>query len=98
MCRIKGFRPNEPVDVVIRPEDIYIVPNGQGKLSGTVESVLFKGMLNEVIVETVPGTHVTVNMHITSESANQNDDGHIHISGNSFYLDKEEWKALKKKI
>ena len=96
-CIDKGFRTNEPVDVVIRPEDINLVPYNQGKLNGTVESVLFKGMLNEVIVETVPGTHVTVNMHITEESANQVDDGHIHISGNSFYLDVEDMEGIEEK-
>ncbi len=96
-CVDKGFRPNEPVDIVIRPEDISLVPAGKGKLNGTVESVLFKGMLNEVIVETVPGTHVTVNMHITDESANQKDDGHIHISGNSFYLDVVDMEGIEDK-
>ncbi len=96
-CIDKGFRTNEPVDVVIRPEDINLVPYNQGKLNGTVESVLFKGMLNEVIVETVPGTHVTVNMHITEERANQVDDGHIHISGNSFYLDVEDMEGIEEK-
>ncbi len=96
-CIDKGFKANEPVDVVIRPEDIDIVPHNQGKLNGTVESVLFKGMLYEMMVETVPGTHVTVNMHITEESANQVDDGHIHISGNSFYLDKEDMEGIEEK-
>lgn len=96
-CVDKGFRPNEPVDVVIRPEDIELVPYGQGKLNGTVESVLFKGMLNEVIVETVPGTNVTVQMHVTEESANQKDDGHTHISANSFYLDLEDMEGIEEK-
>ncbi|MDE5758125.1 MAG: TOBE domain-containing protein, partial [Allobaculum sp.] len=96
-CVDKGFRPNEPVDVVIRPEDIELVPYDQGKLKGTVESVLFKGMLNEVIVETVPGTNVTVQMHVTEESANQKDDGHTHISANSFYLDLEDMEGIEEK-
>ncbi|WP_288339078.1 ABC transporter ATP-binding protein [uncultured Allobaculum sp.] len=96
-CVDKGFKPGEAVDVVIRPEDIDIVPVGQGKLTGTVESVLFKGMLYEMMVETVPGTHVTVNMHITTEDANQKDDGHIHISGNSFYLDVEDMEGIEEK-
>ena len=59
-CVDVGFKENEPVDVVIRPEDIDIVPVDQGKMTGTVESVLFKGVHYEVMVETVPGTHVTV--------------------------------------
>ena len=43
-CVDKGFAPNEPVDVVIRPEDIDIVPVDQGQLVGTVTNVTFKGM------------------------------------------------------
>ena len=43
-CVDQGFAPNEPVDVVIRPEDIDIVPVEQGQLAGTVTNVTFKGM------------------------------------------------------
>lgn len=96
-CVDVGFKPNEPVDVVIRPEDIDIVPADQGKLSGTVESVLFKGMLYETMVETVPGTHVTVNMTVTEDSANEVSDGHIHISANNFFLDVEDMKDIEEK-
>ena len=46
-----GFEPNEPVDVVIRPEDIDIVPVEQGQLTGTVTSVTFKGMQYDIIVD-----------------------------------------------
>ena len=41
----------EPVDVVIRPEDVDIVPEGQGQLKGTVTSVTFKGMQYDIIVD-----------------------------------------------
>lgn len=50
-CLDKGFAPNEPVDVVIRPEDIDIVPAEQGQLVGTVTSVTFKGMMYDIIVD-----------------------------------------------
>lgn len=50
-CLDKGFAPNEPVDVVIRPEDIDIVPPEQGQLVGTVTSVTFKGMMYDIIVD-----------------------------------------------
>ena len=53
-CVDVGFKPNEPVDVVIRPEDIDIVDVDQGKMTGTIESVLFKGVHYEIMVETVP--------------------------------------------
>ncbi len=50
-CVDKGFQPNESVDVVIRPEDIDIVPVEQGHLVGTVTSVTFKGLNYDIIVE-----------------------------------------------
>ena len=50
-CLDSGFSPNEPVDVVIRPEDIDIVPVEQGQLTGTVTEVTFKGMHYDIIVD-----------------------------------------------
>ena len=94
-CVDVGFKENELVDVIIRPEDIDIVPIGQGKMTGTVESVLFKGVHYEVMVETVPGTHVTVNMHVNNNESNIVSNGDVQISANDFYLDMEdmeEWE------
>ena len=50
-CLDGGFAENEPVDVVIRPEDIDIVPVEQGQLTGTVTNVTFKGMQYDIIVD-----------------------------------------------
>ena len=50
-CVDVGFAENEPVDVVIRPEDIDIVPVEQGQLIGTVTNVTFKGMQYDIIVD-----------------------------------------------
>ena len=50
-CLDKGFETNEPVDVVIRPEDIDIVPKEQGHLTGTVTAITFKGLNYDIIVE-----------------------------------------------
>ena len=86
-CVDVGFKENEPVDVVIRPEDIDIVDIEKGKMTGTVESVLFKGVHYEVMVETVPGTHVTVNMHVKKDEDVVSADGKEKISANDFYLD-----------
>lgn len=46
----KGFEKNQPVDVVIRPEDIEIVPVDQGMISGVVKEITFKGVHWEMIV------------------------------------------------
>lgn len=51
-CVDYGFKDNENVDVVIRPEDIDIVDVEMGKLEGVVKSILFKGVHWEIIVET----------------------------------------------
>jgi len=50
-CLDKGFEVNEPVDVVIRPEDVDIVPTEKGMISGVVTSIVFKGVHYEIIVD-----------------------------------------------
>ena len=50
-CLDKGFEKDEPVDVVIRPEDVDIVPEDHGQLKGTVTSVTFKGVHYDTIVD-----------------------------------------------
>ena len=50
-CEDAGFAPNEKVDVVVRPEDIDIVPIDQAMLTGEVTSVTFKGDYYEIIVD-----------------------------------------------
>ena len=50
-CVDKGFAQNESVDVVIRPEDVDVVPVEKGMLSGRVTGVTFKGDYYEIIVD-----------------------------------------------
>ncbi len=50
-CLDHGFMKNEPVDVVVRPEDVDVVAPEQGMLTGTVTSVTFKGVHWEIIVD-----------------------------------------------
>lgn len=50
-CVDKGFDPKEPVDVVVRPEDVDIVPVEKGMLRGKVTSIIFKGVHWEIIVD-----------------------------------------------
>ena len=51
-CVDKGFKHNEEVEVVIRPEDINIVKPKEAKVKGVVKSIIFKGVHHEIIVET----------------------------------------------
>ena len=50
-CLDRGFAKKEPVDVVIRPEDVDVVPIEKGMLRGHVTQVTFKGVHYEVIVD-----------------------------------------------
>ena len=50
-CLDKGFARNEPVDVVIRPEDIDIVPPDGNHLTATVTNVIFKGIFYDTFVD-----------------------------------------------
>ena len=50
-CLDTGFDKNEPVDVVVRPEDVDVVPTDKGMLTGTVTAVTFKGVHYEIIVD-----------------------------------------------
>ena len=62
-CVDSGFGESAPVDVVVRPEDIMLVGEDIGQISGVVKSVLFKGVHYEMMIdtgETVFKVHSTV--------------------------------------
>ena len=50
-CVDRGFAYNEPVQVVVRPEDVAIVPPSTGMLTGLVRDVIFKGVHFEMHVD-----------------------------------------------
>ena len=50
-CVDKGFGKDTPVDVVIRPEDVKLIPADDAKITGIVESVTFKGVHYEMVIE-----------------------------------------------
>ena len=55
-CVDSGFGENTAVDVVVRPEDIYILANPEnGDFTGVVKSCIFKGVHYEMFVETDKG-------------------------------------------
>ncbi|MBO4412291.1 MAG: ABC transporter ATP-binding protein [Lachnospiraceae bacterium] len=54
-CVDKGFGINKAVDVVIRPEDVNLVPEGQGSIDGVVTHMIFKGVHYEMEVTTPNG-------------------------------------------
>ncbi len=62
-CVDTGFEKDEPVDIVVRPEDVMIVGEDVGQLAGDVTSVIFKGVHYEMMVDT--GTY-TWKVHSTT--------------------------------
>ena len=62
-CVDEGFGENVPVDVVIRPEDIYIIAKADtagAMLHGRVSSCIFKGVHYEMIVQLANGYELMV--------------------------------------
>ncbi|MBE5747062.1 MAG: ABC transporter ATP-binding protein [Clostridiales bacterium] len=50
-CLDGGFEKDEPVDVVVRPEDVIITTPEEGTLKGKVTSVIFKGIHYQILVQ-----------------------------------------------
>ena len=50
-CVDSGFGTNAPVDVVVRPEDIMLVGEDVGQMTGVIRSVLFKGVHYEMMID-----------------------------------------------
>ena len=60
-CIDKGFEPNAPIDVVIRPEDVVLHKEpSDGQWTGRVTSCIFKGIHYEMLVQTPDGYEIQV--------------------------------------
>ena len=89
-CEDTGFRQNEPVDVLIRPEDLTVVKPRDGVLRGEVKNVVFKGVHYELMVETKTGTRKTVQMNVVTQHDITNPQAGEKISANDFYVDSDD--------
>ncbi|MCT4633782.1 MAG: ABC transporter ATP-binding protein [Firmicutes bacterium] len=81
-CVDKGFKENQKVDVVIRPEDITIVDKEEGLFQGLVKSIVFKGVHYEILVESMGALwmiHSTDMPELESRVAMTWDPEDIHI-------------------
>ena len=89
-CLDSGFESGEQVDVVVRPEDVDVVPTDKGMLVGTVTGVTFKGDYYEIIVDVkgfkwmletsdFVGVDSVIGLHIEPDA--------IHIMKKSEYSD-----------
>ncbi len=93
-CVDYDFKENEPVDVVIRPEDIEIKKKGRGKMNGQVISVMFKGVHYEVIVETKRGAAKTITLHVLGNQDVFNETANEKMSASDFSMDIEDVEQL----
>ena len=60
-CIDEGFGQNTPVDVVVRPEDVYIIGNAEAAMfRGVVRSCIFKGVHYEMFVDTPDGYEIQI--------------------------------------
>ena len=50
-CVDKGFGTDTPVDIVIRPEDVDIVPPDKGTVTGEVTDLIFQGVHYEICID-----------------------------------------------
>ena len=89
-CVDFGFKPNEPVDVLIRPEDFKVVKPRDGVMRGEVKTVIFKGVHYELMVETRTGTRKTVKMNVVTQHDIVNEQAGEKISANDFYVDSDD--------
>ncbi|MCL2698846.1 MAG: ABC transporter ATP-binding protein [Defluviitaleaceae bacterium] len=82
-CVDKGFERNEPVDVVVRPEDIDIIAPVGACITGVVTNVIFKGVHYEMLIKTADGyewlAHNTDLSAVGSEVGISIDPDLIHI-------------------
>ena len=88
-CVDTGFEKNEPVDLVIRPEDIVLLEKSSGSiqqadrlLKGRVQTCLFKGVHYEMLVEREGFTfmvHSTVACPVGADKYLDVDPDNIHI-------------------
>jgi len=88
VCVDKGFKTNELVDVVVRPEDIKIIPASSQVLCGTVVDVIFKGVHYEMMVNSAGDlwkVHSTVMSEIGSKVGMMIEPDLIHVMHKSVY-------------
>ena len=89
-CVDYDFKKDEPVDVVIRPEDIKLNKKNKGLMNGQVISVLFKGVHYEVIVETKRGAAKKVKLHVLGNEDVYNEEANEKMSAADFSMDIED--------
>lgn len=95
-CTDKGFGKNKPVDVVIRPEDILVVPVENSIITGKVMNTVFKGVHYEMEVKCKNCTlliHSTVSQNVGETVGMYVTPDNIHIMNKLFPTPYNEFDA-----
>ncbi|MBR5251146.1 MAG: ABC transporter ATP-binding protein [Clostridia bacterium] len=88
-CVDKGFKANEPIDVIIRPEDVMIVDKDASNalFLAQVTSVVFKGDHFQIAAETIDEEHSEILIHNTSaEEVKEGDVIGLYIKPFDFHI------------
>ncbi len=96
-CTDAGFGNNAPVDVVIRPEDILVVPVENGTITGKVVNTVFKGVHYEMEVKCKNCTlliHSTVSQNVGETIGMHVTPDNIHIMRKLFPTPYNEFDAV----
>ncbi|CAM4096509.1 ABC transporter ATP-binding protein [Lederbergia lenta] len=82
-CVDQGLNANEPVEIVIRPEDLEITAHDQGKLKVKVDSQLFRGVHYEISCYDDYGNEWLVH---STKKANAGDEIGLHFDPESIHV------------
>lgn len=81
-CVDKGFKTKQPIDILIRPEDIQIVDKSEAKFVGKVDSIVFKGAHYELEVFT---QNIYLLVHTTKFCAKDSEIG-LNFSADDLHI------------
>lgn len=93
ICVDTGFNQNELIDVVLRPEDIKVLPKNQGTINGVVKTLTFKGVHYEMLVQAndlMFKIHSTKMSEVGTEVSLYVEPDDIHIMKKGMVIDEEE--------
>ena len=95
---VDDFDKNEKVDVVVRPEDVKLLPVGEGQVDGVIISSVFKGVHYEMIC-LVGKTEIviqdTVSKQVGEKASVKIEPDNIHIMKKEFTVNKYEGYITK---
>lgn len=96
---VDDFKVGDKVDVVVRPEDIYLMDEEKGQVKGTIISSIFKGVHYEMIMQ-VGKTEVviqdTVERKVGEKASIYIKPDDIHIMNKEYTTNKYEGYITKK--